>query len=294
MTSPQRHVAIWLGGSVGIALFAGLVFGLLFFLLFAAWIVAKWKAWAGIALAGIVLVAFFGPAVVDQTVFDRQLAEIRAQDVTTDPLDLTGRTVLFVGMSGRYHPVECSDLCRNIAAFGGAQAVYFGFDRSLDLRVSGPPLNLLDREIRQFTGPPQDWPVEGAPIERVTPERIDYVVFEGNFRSAALQDEMHPEVSSYGGLFPFDTIFGEYAIYAVDDPTAFDILSAEPLFTRFEVTRHRATVPGLPFVLLGDRTFDHRYASGQSQWNTLNTRDAAAFLCGPPDRRHNGNCRLIQ
>ena len=294
MQPEQRNVAIWLGGSIGITLLGGLAFGLLFFLLFAAWLVAQWKPWAGIAMAIAVFVSFFGPAMVDQAVFDRQLAEIRAQEVTSEPLDLTGQTVLFMGMSGRYHPVDCSDLCRNIAAYGGAEAVYFGFDRSLDLRSSGTPLDLLDRDIRQFAGPLQDWPVEGTPIVPATPERIDYVVFQGSFRSATLSEAAQPAVSSYGGLFRFDTIFDEYAIYAVDDATAFDIQSAEPLFTRFEVTRHRATVPGLPFLLLGDRTYDHRYGPGQSQWNTLNTRDAARFLCGPPDRRFNGSCRLIQ
>ncbi|UWQ94207.1 hypothetical protein K3728_10735 [Rhodobacteraceae bacterium M385] len=281
MTSQQKIMAAWLGGSLALALLGGLVFGLVFFLQFGAWLIAKWNPWAGLGAAALVLAAFFGPALFDDRVFEAQLAEIRAQEVTDAPLDLRGTNVLFMGMSGRYHPVDCSDLCRNVAAFAGAEGVYFGFDRSLDLSLpAGHAVDLLDRDIRAFAGPLQSWPGEGTPLTSATPNRIDYVVFEGSYLSAALRDAALPAVSDIFGLYPFDTIFTEYAIYAVDDPTAFDVTTAAPLFTRFEVARHRATAPGLPFALLGDRTFDHRYGPGQSQWNSLNTRAAAAFLCG--------------
>ncbi|WP_341861650.1 hypothetical protein [Gymnodinialimonas sp. 57CJ19] len=291
MTTQQKTVAAWLGGSVALALVGGWVFGLVFFLQFGAWMIAKWNPWAGLGAAVLVLAAFFGPALFDDRVFDAQLAEIQAQEVTDAPLDLRGQTVLFLGMSGRYHPVDCSDLCRNVAAFAGAQGVYFGFDRSLDLSLpEGQTVDLLYRDIRTFAGPLQTWPGEGTALISATPERIDYVVFEGGYLSAGLRDAALPEVSDVFGLYPFDTIFTEYAIYAVDDPTAFDVTTTAPLFTRFEVTRHRATAPGIPFALLGDRTYDHRYGPGQSQWNSLNTRAAATFLCAGAGPARQAQC----
>lgn len=291
MTSQQQTIAAWLGGTVALAVVGGLVLGLVYFLQFGAWLIAKWNPWAGLGVAVFVLAAFFGPALFDDRVFEAQLAEIRAQEVTDAPLDLSGAQVLFMGMSGRYHPVDCSDLCRNVAAFGGAEGVYFGFDRSLDLSLpEGRTVDLLDRDIRAFAGPVQSWPGEGTPLVAATPDRIDYVVFEGSYLSSALREAALPEVSNVFGLYPFDTIFAEYAIYAVDDPTAFDVTRAAPLFTRFEVARHRATAPGLPFALLGDRTYSHRYGPGQSQWNSLNTRDAAAFLCGGAGPAQRAQC----
>lgn len=281
MTSQQKIMAAWLGGTVALALVGGLVLGLVYFLQFGAWLIAKRNPWAGLGAAVLVLAAFFGPALFDDRVFEAQLAEIRAQEVTDAPLDLRGADVLFMGMSGRYHPVDCSDLCRNVAAFSGAEGVYFGFDRSLDLSLpAGRTVDLLNRDVRTFVGPLQGWPGEGTALLAATPDRIDYVVFEGSYLSSALREAALPEVSTVFGLYPFDTIFTEYAIYQVDDPTAFDVTTSAPLFSRIEVTRHRATAPGFPFVLLGDRTFDHRYGPGQSRWNSLNTRAAAAFLCG--------------
>ncbi len=293
MTSQQLSVAIWLGGSVALTLLGGLIFGLLFFLLFSAWVVSKWNVLAGVALGVVIVALFFGPGFFDRQVFERQLAQIRAQEVTGEPLDLTGANVMFMGMSGRYHPEDCTDLCRNIAAFGAAENVYFGFNRSLDLNVVSGPIDLLDRDILQFEGPLEDWPRQGTPMVSASPERIDYVVYQGGYLDPDLRRELLPEVSSFGGFFPFSTIYNEYLVYPVDDARAFDASVTEPIFTRFEVTRNSATLPGLPFVLLGDLIFDHRHGAGQSQWNSLNTRDAATFLCGAIDRPDNLICRRI-
>lgn len=288
----NRILAIVVGGFFAAWFLIGLPWGLIWLAGFATYAIFQWKVWAGI-IFGVLAAAFFiGPAAMDERVLESQLAQIEAQERSVAPIDLTGRSVLFVGGS-RYLPWDCSDLCRALVEYGNADAVYFGHNRSLDLRFSGTPIDLTDRVIHMFPYPLDPGLPEDTPSVEVSPGEIDYVILEGPYFSRDVEGQVLPDVSPYG-IYPANTLWVEYMVFEAGDLRAFNPLEQEPLITRFEYNRYSHTFPGLPFLPLGDIDFSHQHDPGLTQWVSANGREVGAMLCGPVERPFYHTCAVVR
>ncbi|WP_224815130.1 hypothetical protein [Hasllibacter sp. MH4015] len=291
---PSRAPLFWiiaLGGLVAVVLVLGLGWGLVWLLGLCAYGLSRISMALGVAfgIAAAALVA--APPILDQRVLDAQIAAIEAHEVSMPPIDLTGAHVLFVGGS-RYTPHDCSDLCRAVAEFSPADAVYFGHGRSLDLRFGDGPVDLLDRVIHTFAEPLIPGLPADTPSVPAIPERIDYVVMDHASLAPRAEAEILPDVPTYG-VFPTNTLWMEYIVFEAGDLTAFDPVALTPLVTRFEYSRHSHVFGGLPFTPLGDIDFSHAHDPGLSWRVSANTREVGAILCGPEGRPDYRDCAVV-
>lgn len=117
---------IWAIIALGLFFFVGLGFSLIWICALGVYFAFRSGVFWGVLAGAAYAVVFFGLPLIDGQVFQHQLAKARANDISAAPVDLTGKTVLFVGSSTRYHPVACSNLCQTLVLNGTAKAVYFG------------------------------------------------------------------------------------------------------------------------------------------------------------------------
>lgn len=221
----------------------------------------------------------------DEAVLTAQIAQIEAQERSVPSIDMTGRVILFVG-GLRYLPWDCPDLCRAVVGNGTADAVYFGHNRSLDLRYGNGPIDLTGGVIHTFPAPfASNLPPETRSTPTALPETVDYIVVEHPSFTPAARAALVPDVPTYdGGVFATNSLWVEYLVFEDGDLSAFDRTTHIPIVTRIDYNRQSHTFPCLPHVALGDIDFSHQYNPGLSQRVNANARELGAILCGPEAR----------
>ncbi len=282
----NKFWAVLAGGFFAVWFIVGLGWGLIWLCAAASYGLFQWRAWAGVVFAAMAAAVFATPPLFDQTVLDEQVATIEAQEVSIPPIDVTGRTIPFV-VGTRYLPWDCSNSCRAVAEYGTADAVYFGHDRSLDLRFGNGPIDLIGREIHSFPAPiAPGLPSETRSTPTVLPGTVDCIVVENpsstsstSSTSSALAT-LVPDVPIYGGIYATNSLWVEYIMFEGGDLSVFDPTSQTPLVTRFDYTRHSHTFPSLPLLALGDIDFTHQHNPDLSWRVNANTREVAQSCAG--------------
>ncbi|WP_224815131.1 hypothetical protein [Hasllibacter sp. MH4015] len=275
--SPLKQAAIFAAIAVVLFVFVNLAAVLFWVALGLVYVLWRWRAWAGALALVLVLAAVSVPPMFDQRILDRQLTAARNMNVDAAPIDLTGRTVLVMG-SGPYAPVDCSVLCYALFNHSGAEAVYFGYDRSLAF-IPGDATRVDFTQRRIFTFPdgvPSSFPTQATPVE-VTPERIDYVVLDGLTDWDG--DALIEEIGTYG-FYALSHARRSVRVYETSEPLALNLETDELVFSRLMIARNRLGFPYIPGVPAG-RYASFETGSAHGAYYDDNLIDAALFLCGP-------------
>jgi len=274
----KTALGIWLIGAGGLFVLLGLGWAILWSAACGVVRLFRWNIIAGAVAAAAAVAAFIAPPMLDERVWAQQLDATRAMEIDGDPIDLTGKSVLFVGGS-TYAPLMCSLLCQNIALYGPAEAVYFGHDRSLDLDWTYAPLDLTDRVIHRFPdGMQGPTPVRDGSVP-ATPDKIDYVVVEGG-TTRDERERLSAELSK--PLFRLTARY-QVRIFAVDGGRDFDPTTQDPVFSQLELSRYGLTFPYLPGLQGGQLKRMDNFR-GRGAYVDSAHRDAALILCGPSNR----------
>ncbi|SFI43272.1 hypothetical protein [Jannaschia pohangensis] len=114
-------LGIWLIGAGVLFFFMGLVWAILWSVAFGVFVLFRVHILAGIAAALVAIAIFVAQPFLDDTVWERQLAAAPSMEIDRTPIDLTGKSILFVGGS-TFRPLMCRLLCQNIALCGPAGA----------------------------------------------------------------------------------------------------------------------------------------------------------------------------
>lgn len=239
-----------------------------------------------LSFAALAAIAFV-PALLDDMIYEKQLANKRGIEVRTDPIDLRGKTVVFSDEA--YHTkAGCRDLCEMIVKYGGAKQVLFGVDRSVVGYSSDRPLNFKERELYAYPDNPQGaFPITSEPM-RVTPERIDYVVFRFA-HSKPVMDQWRKDIGLYGMEKP--SLFTDVIVVETEDGATAQAFDGKILLSLLKMNRSAATTPYFPFIGDGKQKFGHQYVGGDLRNAQLNEVEALDFLCGPASREGAQTCR---
>lgn len=284
---------VWGAGAAFLFIFVALIWAIVWTFGFGIYLLFRWEPIMGISLGVLMILTLFVPPLIQDRIFERQMQAVHQRETHADPLDMTGKAVLFLG-SSPYMPFDCTDLCRTLAEFGAAEAVYFGHDRSLSFEFGHGPIDLTARDIRTYPSPVEPGLPDRSPVISAKPVHIDIVVVQYGIFLPDLREELLGDLPGYEFLFPFENLHLQYMIYEPDDPKAFDVRTDPLLFSRIETVRRRFMIPYIPGLALGELDFTHQHIPGASRFVDRNDRDAAAFLCGPVDREDYALCAHIR
>jgi|GEM_PF-4978569 len=285
-------VSIWGIGSVIALLFFGLGWVLVWSVGFCAyWNFHKnWLHGLGVAVVGFAF--FFGPPIMDQSVIERQIENTTALEIVSEPIDLTGKTVVFLGRNNVWNLSEseaaCDYVCDAIARHGGAKAVLFGQGQGTSLYRPSDPIDLTSRELYSYEQPIVGSTPITSPYVPATVDTVDYVVVSQLLPSHEVESELKNAVGSYV-FYPGDVRI-DYQIVPVTDPTAVDLYAA-PLFSALRLVRYEINAPYLPGLSRGYIHSRHwQQLPKDHGWANDTTYRALDVLCGPIERPNHGDC----
>lgn len=234
-------------------------------------------------------VVFILPAIVDETVLELQIENTKALQINSDPVDLTGKTVVFLGTDVAWNrsDITCGYVCDAIVRHGGADAVLFGKGWN-SYSKQEKPLDLT--QLKLFSYKP---PFEGSTpiISEVVPtqfETVDYVVLASARPSDAISADLQKGANSYF-LYRAE-VEVDYLVVPVSDPKAVNFYS-QPFFSALRVKRNAMQAPYIPGTLLGKLHSRHwKVLPKKHGWINDTGYRTLEFLCGPPARAGHQEC----
>ncbi|QPH54322.1 hypothetical protein [Pontivivens ytuae] len=262
---------------------------------------------AGAAALALFLSVFVYPPIADRLILRDQLAAVAAIEILGEPIDLSGKTILFLAEEDVAHG-GCYFACDALVMTDTPDAVYLlaagvvpGLRRQfesgiVDLRavparqviMEDPTLPRARRRGRPPTPEEalqmQPWVTDS--VADLSSVQIDYVAVAGfNPAGSDLADMVNGELTEdERGYMP---VRYHTRVYAPTDLATFDINGDEPVFSVLTMERRVAAIPYNPFSRYS-YTFEHRFRRHYDV--SRQALETGRFLCGQPDRADVDNC----
>lgn len=223
----------------------------------------------------IVAVFAFSPALLDRLVFSLQLSTVKSYEVDTSPIDLTDKTVLFLGSS-------CERLCQYIFLNGNAHQVVFSHGQFTDYEFHEKPLELDKKKFFSYPEDVYKYPIKSQPVEEKV-QSIDLIVLE-KMHYPDYRRMLEKEVGTYAGFFGNLFVWPEYTIFAHKGLESFQPNMEHVLYNRIHFNRYTALLPWFPLA----KSYKHSHDYLPKDRTLF--MDALTVLCGQKNRPNHNRC----